>query len=76
MCGEFAAFQIAFFIIHVRNLCAHLAYFVIGGFIFGRAKYKPKVRNENHKESDQQRASQKKRNRAAVPLFEKFIDSN
>jgi len=46
MCGEFVAIQIAFFIMHVCNLCAHFAYFVVGDFIFGPAKYKRKVGNE------------------------------
>jgi len=34
-----------------------------------------KLAMKSHKGS-QQRASQKKRNRAAVPLLEKFIDTN
>ena len=70
MCGEFVAFQIAFFIMHVRNLCAHLAYFVVGDFIFGRAKYKRKVgTGKATKEATNSEHHKKKRNRAAVPLF-------
>jgi hypothetical protein len=38
MYAEFVAFQIAFFIMLLRDLCTNLAHFVVEDFIFGRAK--------------------------------------
>jgi len=68
-----SAFQIAFFMMLLRDLCTHLAHFVVEDFIFGTSKIKTQSsRWKATKGSDEQRAS-KKRNRAAVPLLEKFI---